>query len=196
MTGIIRHNLLDFAGVPLNARRSELTPLSSIKQLYLDPTKEVLEKAYDPDAPLPVVDDDKAEPILATQPEVVIRLLFIVRDNPSVGRIIINYAQLQDAFWTLALRYRLKALARGHNMRLQIMEHPSKAPMIDTWRAFGQADIVLGPHGAGKAPFMGLESQPHLLGGVSQEAAFQRRVCELVRDPGWRTGHRGTATAL
>lgn len=163
MTGIIRHNLLDFAGVPLEARRSELTPLSSIKQLYLGPTNEVLEKPYDPAAPLPVVDDDKAEHIGTTQPEVVIRLLFIVRDNPSVGRIIINYAQLQDAFWTLALRYRLKALARGHNVRLQIMEHPSKAPMIDTWRAFSQADIILGPHGAGFANLYATRPGAHVI---------------------------------
>lgn len=191
MTGIIRHNLLDFAGVPLEARRSELTPLSSIKQLYLGPTNEVLEKPYDPAAPLPVVDDDKAEHIGTTQPEVVIRLLFIVRDNPSVGRIIINYAQLQDAFWTLALRYRLKALARGHNVRLQIMEHPSKAPMIDTWRAFSQADIILGPHGAGKPTYVRLES--HLtISMASHKKSVLLRVRELVCDAAWSTRHRGT----
>jgi hypothetical protein len=122
MAQLAREGMLDLSNVPLDRRRSVLSKL--------------------------LVLDDIA------QKEIVVKILFIKRTDPFTGRIILNHKEMFKAFQQLgkAFAARYAQQRRGGKLRIELFEHEGSMSMVDSRKLFGQADVVIGPHGAGMLP--------------------------------------------
>jgi hypothetical protein len=134
MAQLAREGMLDLSNVPLDRRRSVLSKL--------------------------LVLDDIA------QKEIVVKILFIKRTDPFTGRIILNHKEMFKAFQQLgkAFAARYAQQRSGGKLRIELLEHEGSMSMVDSRKLFGQADVVIGPHGAGTA------SAPPLMIDRSQHA--------------------------
>lgn len=120
MAQIVRHQLLNYAGIPLERRLSVLAKQHSNS--------------------------------LALTGEVVIKIVFIVRYDSWKGRMILNHHELIQGFEELAKSYPEKLLRDNQEapkLKFETEEHLANTSMPDTWKMFGSADLVIGPHGAG-----------------------------------------------
>jgi hypothetical protein len=61
-----------------------------------------------------------------------------------------NYAELKQALVNFTSTYPLTLRASGGPvLRIRLTEHLPQMSLPETWKRYAQADIVLGPHGAG-----------------------------------------------
>lgn len=88
-----------------------------------------------------------------------LNVLFIVRTDPYKGRMVYNYPEVKKALLSMLDEYpdellRKKAsdpdqLVRESYVRINFDEHLPHLDQSHAFKLFSEADIIIGPHGAG-----------------------------------------------
>lgn len=93
-----------------------------------------------------------AEPAASIEGDETVNILFMVRTDAYKGRIILNHAELMQGFKELAQQYPSKLRTKSPtapSLSIRIQEHTANVSMTDSRKLFSNADLIIGPHGAG-----------------------------------------------